>query len=190
MTTTDRRYRSQSGFSSIEVMFALGVFGVLAGVAVSQTTAARPGVKADAGMRAVLSQIYQARQLAIAERHNMRLTFTNGNEVVIMREERPGGAFTVVSTVTIAGGSRFVLVNGVPDTPDAFGNTSAVAFGVASEVKFSADGQLINQNGSTINGSVFVALPNEALSARAVTVLGSTGRVLGYKWNGRNWKQT
>jgi prepilin-type N-terminal cleavage/methylation domain-containing protein len=185
MTKTERR----TGFSLIEMVFVLGVSGVLTGVAISKMTAARPDVKADAGMRVVLSEIYHARELAVAQRHNMRLTFTNGNEVVIMREELPGGALTVVSTVTIEGGSRFVLVNGVPDTPDAFGNTSAVAFGVASEVKFSADGQLINQNGSTINGSVFVALPNEALSARAVTVLGSTGRVLSYKWDGRNWTQ-
>lgn len=183
MTKTDRR----PGFSLIEMMFALGVCGVLAGVAVSRITAARPEVRADAAMRAVLSQIYQARALAIAQRRNMRLSFTNGNEVVIMREES-GGGLTVVSAVTIDGGSRFVIINGMSDTPDAFGNAAAVAFGVASEVKFSAGGELINENGAPINGSVFVALPNDALSARAVTVRGSTGRVLGYRWDGGSWK--
>jgi len=35
---------------------------------------------------------------------------------------------------------------------------------------------------------VFVTLPNVVLSARAVTVLGSTGRVRGYRWDGSGWK--
>jgi hypothetical protein len=33
-----------------------------------------------------------------------------------------------------------------------------------------------------------LAIPNIGESARAVTVLGSTGRVRGYRWNGTNWK--
>jgi hypothetical protein len=47
---------------------------------------------------------------------------------------------------------------------------------------------MVNQDGSTCNGTVFVGLPGQALSARAATIMGSTGRVRGFRWDGRQWK--
>ena len=55
-------------------------------------------------------------------------------------------------------------------------------------MKFSPDGTLVNQDGASANGTAFLAIPNQALSARAVTILGSTGRIRGYKWNGSKWR--
>ena len=95
---------------------------------------------------------------------------------------------TVVSAVPLEGGIVFTLVDGLPDTPDAFGKDAAVAFGSATEVKFAPDGTLINQNGGSLNGTIFLAMPQQSQSARAITVLGSTGRVRGYKWDGAKWK--
>jgi hypothetical protein len=34
---------------------------------------------------------------------------------------------------------------------------------------------------------VFLAIPNAGFSSRAVTVLGATGRVRGYRWIGNQW---
>jgi hypothetical protein len=62
------------------------------------------------------------------------------------------------------------------------------ATGTPPEVKFAPDGTLINQDGLTLNGSVFVSLPSQALSARSVTFFGSTGRIRGFRWDGRAWK--
>jgi prepilin-type N-terminal cleavage/methylation domain-containing protein len=188
MIQTSSRHSSEGGFSLVEMMFVVGVMGVLTGMAVLQIGNARPALRGDGGMRVVLSQMNQAREAAITQRRNMRLTFTNGNQVQISREEIPGGGLTVISTVLFEGGARFGRISGLPDTPDQFGNSNDVNFGVATEVKFSAEGKLINQNGASINGTVFVSLPNQPLSARAVTVLGSTGRVRGFKWDGRIWK--
>jgi hypothetical protein len=64
-----------------------------------------------------------------------------------------------------------------------------VAFGSATtEMKFAPDGTLIDQDGVALNGTVFVALGNQALSTRAVAVFGSTGRIRAYRWDGKNWK--
>ena len=55
---------------------------------------------------------------------------------------------------------------------------------------FQSDGELVD--GSTyqpINGTVFLGVPGTATTARAVTVLGSTGRVRGWTGNGNNWTQ-
>jgi hypothetical protein len=75
----------------------------------------------------------------------------------------------------------------VPDTPDAFGNANAVAFGVANTVMFGTDGTLIDGNGNPLNGTVFLIIISQPESARAVTVLGATGRIRGYRWWGGVW---
>ena len=106
-------------------------------------------------------------------------------------KEVPGPATTVLSTVFLEGGIQYSLVNGLPDTPDAFGIGAPIDFGVVTNIKFTPDGTLVNPGRTVrhINGdSVFFAIPNLDLSARAITVLGSTGRIRAYRWNGRLWK--
>lgn len=188
MTKAEQRRASEAGFNLIEMMFVLGLMGVLSSMAVLQMNTSRPGLKGDGGMRVLLSQLNQAREMAITQRRNMRLVFDAGNRVQIQREEIPGGALTTLSSVLFEGGVQYTLVSGVPDTPDTFGASSAVAFGVATEVKFSPEGKLINQSGAWLNGSLFLAIPNQKLSARAVTILGSTGRVRAYRWDGSKWQ--
>jgi type II secretory pathway pseudopilin PulG len=190
MTSYPRRRSEAAGFSVVELLFAMGIMAVLAGMAVFQIGQSRPGALADGAMRVVLSQMNAARELAITQRRNMRLTFQNGT-VTIIREEVPGPTLTTITSIPFEGGLQFLTIAGVPDTPDGFGNASAVNFptatGTPPEVKFSSEGTFINQDGTTLNGSVFIALPNQKMSARGVTVFGSTGRVRGFRWNGSAW---
>jgi prepilin-type N-terminal cleavage/methylation domain-containing protein len=188
MTRVARRRICEAGFNLIEVMFVLGIAGILAGIAAVQIGASRPGLMGDGGMRAVMSQLNQARELAITQRRNMRVVFASPGTVQIYREEVPGPSTTLVQTVPLEGGVRFMLTAGLPDTPDAFGSASALSFGAATELKFAPDGTLVDQRGATLNGTVFLAVADLALSARAVTVLGSTGRVRGYRWDGQAWR--
>jgi hypothetical protein len=116
----------------------------------------------------------------------MQLTFTGTNVVNTIRQDIPAGT-TTLSSVPIEGGIQFSLMSSVSDTPDAFGNSSPVAFGVATAIRFSSDGSLVDQNGNPINGTIFLALPSISQSFRAVTVMGATGRVRGYKWDGAHW---
>jgi type II secretory pathway pseudopilin PulG len=182
----------EAGYSIIELMIVLGVMGVLCAMAVLQIGSSRPAALGDGAMRVILSQMNTARELAISQRRNMRLVFDQGSRVQIIREEVPGPTLTTISSVILEGTLQFGLISGLPDTPDAFGNSTAVTFptatGTPPEVKFTPNATLVNQDGAMLNGSVFVALPNQSLSARAVTVFGSTGRVRGYRWDGRNWK--
>jgi prepilin-type N-terminal cleavage/methylation domain-containing protein len=181
------RLVAQAGYSAIEMMMTVGIMGIVASMAVIQIGQSQPALKGDGGLRLVMSQLNTARELAITQRRYMRVTFTNPNQLQIIREEAPGPATTVISSVLIEGGVTFGLIAGLPDTPDAFGRNAAVDFGSATQLKFGPDGTFVNQVGQSLNGSVFVALPNLPLSARAVTVLGSTGRVRGYKWDGAHW---
>jgi prepilin-type N-terminal cleavage/methylation domain-containing protein len=183
------RVSAQAGYSLIELMFVTGIMAVVIGIAVVQIGSSRQGLNGDGAMRVVLSQANQARELAITQRRNMRLTFDSGNLVQIIREEVPGPTLTTISTVVFEGGLQFLKLAG--DTPEALGttgNATAVAFGTATQIKFAPDGTLVDQDGITLNGTVFVAFPNQMLSARAVTIFGSTGRIRGYRWDGRFWK--
>jgi type II secretory pathway pseudopilin PulG len=183
-----RYARSARGLSILEILLVVGLVGILSAMAVLQMGRSRSGLRGDGAMRVVLAQMRTARELAITERRYMRLVFTNPNQVDIVREEVPGPATTSRGSRLLEGGIQFVLVTGVPDTPDSFGATSAVAFGVVTDIKFSPDGTLVNENGQSINGSVFLAIPTVKDSVRAVTVLGSTGRIRGYRWDGANWR--
>jgi len=178
--------RRSHGYSAIELLLVLAVGSVVSAMAVFQIGNARPAYKGDGAMRVVMSQMNQAREMAITQRRYMQVVFTNANEIQIVRQD--GGVnTTVLSTIPFEGGVGFSLLSGVPDTPDGFGNNAAVDFGSATRVMFSTDGTLIDQTGGTTNGTIYLSLPNEPRSQRAVTILGATGRVRGYKWNGVSW---
>ena len=195
---TKRDYRSAAGFSLVEMMIVVGLAAVLTGMAVSQAGMSRPGMKGDGGMRVILGVMNQARQYAIQHRRYMRVVFTTPNLMQVVREDTP--LTTTVCPldfpqcpVVLEGNVQLGIVTGVPDTPDGFGinaaafNGSPVAFGSVTNVKFKPDGTLVNQDGLSTNGTVFLAIQNTALSSRAVTVLGATGRIRGYRWDGKNW---
>lgn len=188
MRTSQPSLASARGFSAIETLFIVAIMGIISAIAGFQMTTARPAMKGDGAMRIVMSQMRMARELAITQRRYMRVSFIAPDVVEIRREEVPGPSTTVIGTTVIEGGVIYDLVDGVPDTPDGFGKTSPVHFGTVTNIKFSPDGTLVNQDGQSINGSVFLAMPEIARSARAITVLGSTGRIRGYRWDGRLWK--
>lgn len=179
--------RREAGFSVLELLVVLAITGVLAAIGGLQIIMSRPGMQADSGMRVVLAHVRAARERAITERRYVRLNLVAPNTVQIVREEVNGGT-TVIATQQIESGVQFTIMGGVPDTPDQFGAPSAIAFGNAINIKFTPEGTLVNQDGVSLNGSVFLAQPIDSLSARSITILGATGRIRAYRWTGKDWK--
>ena len=187
MTSLFRRTRSHAGISLLETTLTVAIMAIVGSMATARLSSARRAMQSDGAMRVVMTELNTAREMAMTQRRNMELQFVGGNWVRVIRHEAPGVATTVLRSVALEGNATFSLAAGVPDTPDAFGNGNGVAFGVAQTVMFGTDGMLIDNNGNPLNGSVFLTIANTALSARAVTVLGATGRVRGYKWYGTGW---
>jgi Tfp pilus assembly protein FimT len=184
---------SEKGLSTLEMLVTVGIMGTIAAMATVQIGLARPSFKGDGAMRTVIAQLNIARELALTQRRFVRVDFDLAtNEIRVTREDVPNGT-TVIQSVPIEGGIRFGLTPGVPDTPDNFGNATAVSFGAAAQLRFTTDGQLVDQAGNPISGSVFLNWPGvgqgQERAARAVTILGATGRIRGYRWDGRNWKR-
>ncbi|HET9833819.1 MAG TPA: hypothetical protein VFP91_18985 [Vicinamibacterales bacterium] len=168
-------------------MLTIGIIGVVSGLAVLQIGAARQSILGDSGMRVVLAQLNVARELSISQRRTMQVQFGVPNALQIVRNDVPGGA-TLASAAVFEGRVEYMLVPGVPDTPDAFGRAQSIDFGAAAAILFNSDGTLVDERGRPINGTIFLAVRGgNDRSVRAITVLGATGRIRAYRWNGSTW---
>ena len=178
----------QAGFSMVELAGTLLLAGILAGLAIVNLNGIAPGTDANAALNETVAQLRKGRETAIAQRRNIELKFLGTNQIQLVRDEVPAGT-TILSTITLDSKMQFMLFNGVPDTPDLFGKTNAVSFGGANSLIFQSNGVLVDGSANPLNGSVFLGQANHPETARAVTVLGSTGRVRGYRWTGSTWIQ-
>jgi hypothetical protein len=139
-------------------------------------------------MAQTVAQLRRARETAMAQRRNIEIKFLENDQIQLERIDVPAGR-TVLSNVTLNNRFEFRLFDDVPDSPDGFGNGSAVDFGGSASLVFLSDGTLVDVLGNPLNGSVFLGLADHPETARAVTILGATGRVRGYRWNGTSWIQ-
>lgn len=180
--------RSERGFTLVEVMMTVMLIGILTSMAMFQFGAARPGMVADGAMRLVMSQLNSARELAVAQKRRIQVQFDTANNLLtVTRLDEPQGT-TVLAQVPFEGGVKYGGEDHVSsDTPDRFGWGAPIDFGAAQIIEFNTEGMLVDGSGSPINGTVFLNIPDTPQTIRGVTVLGSVGRVRGYRWNGTSW---
>jgi prepilin-type N-terminal cleavage/methylation domain-containing protein len=171
--------RPEAGYSLVELMVVVCLIGILGSMTVFQYLSARPGMQADAAMRVVMAELNSAREVAVSQRRSVQVAFVGVNRVTVTRIDVPSGT-TLLRDVSFEANLEFGLVEGAGDTPDAFGNDSASP----DMITFNSDGMLVDESGSPVNRTIFLIMPNAPQSFRAVTVLGSTGRVRGYRWAG------
>jgi prepilin-type N-terminal cleavage/methylation domain-containing protein len=188
---TVRRPAGERGFTLPEVLLVVGIFAILAGMAMLATPQAITMARADSALQQVIAELRGARDLAVSERRNIETRFIAPNEIQVLRRDVVGNVEagqTLVRQVFLEGGYRFQLGAGVPDTPDGFGAAAAVDFGVAAAVIFTSEGSVVDQTGDPLNGTVFVGRPSDPQTSRAITVFGPTALVQGYAWNGGVWR--
>jgi type II secretory pathway pseudopilin PulG len=189
--TMKSAHRRQQGFSLLEVTVVLGVTMIGLAMAIVQTSGLVPNLKANSAMDQVSSQLREARDTAMTQRRQVELQFAGNNQITVTVLEPIGTS--LATTVTLDGGAQFMLFGGMPDTPMAFGNNAAIYFGGVSGgptgMQFMSTGGLVDANGNPISGTVFLGIPGQPATARAVSVLGATGRIREYHWNGNAWQE-
>ena len=205
-----RTKRAEQGFSLIEMLTVVGLIAVVAAMAIMSTLSSTYSSKANSAMDGVITTLRTARQMAVTKRRNVLVTLTAPNMMTMEVQTLPGeAAATPIAPIYLndnaAGGCSFYVYPGLPDTPMGFGNSSALTFAPASggtaglAILFSTSGSLVGTtatsgynvvgNRNPVNASIFLAIPGQKNTARAVTVLGSTGRVRSYSWTGSSWQE-
>ena len=192
MTNSCRRLSDERGVTLTELMLTLAVAAIVSGMAAALMTDSRRAGQGDGAMRLVMAELNAARETAMTQRRSVQVQFLGGMWIKTIRLE-VNNSTTVLHTVALEGNMQFNVIPTIPDTPDAFGNASGVAFGAAQSIQFNGDGALVDSGGTPVNGTVFLSFMQKAITYRAVTVLGSTGRVRGYKWistqSGSGWSR-
>jgi prepilin-type N-terminal cleavage/methylation domain-containing protein len=183
----------QRGFSMIELLVVVSIILIISAISITQLRPNLQNARVDASMRQVLETLRQAREYSIANRRYVQVSFPANNQMrtTQMNTLTPGagGVNPVLSTITLSPPLIFTL-DGMPDTPDGCGVVSAVVFeclanGPVGGMIFQSDGELLDSvTRLPINGTVFMGIPGQQSTARAVTILGTTGRVRGWKSNG------
>jgi prepilin-type N-terminal cleavage/methylation domain-containing protein len=199
--------RNQQGFSMIEAVIVVGIISVLTAITVFQSFGTMETYEANSALDTVIGQLRAARQVAIAERRPVQVTFTPVSadhglptisyttdlNVGIAKQnyDQDNGVGANNTTGNCCGTplprqTQFLLENNVPDTPMAFGMCGPVCIGGVSggpgTMYFSPTGQFSQDTAGVLplNGTIFIGIPGRPDTARAVTILGGTGRVRPY----------
>ena len=194
MNTKNRR---EKGFSFVELIIVVGVVSVMTVLALPLMQNTVPSLRANAAMDQVIRLLRSARHSAISDRRITQLSFIGTNQIQILQVPPTGGAPVPLDIPsTLEGGGQFLVFATVPDTPMGFGNTTAVSFtnpanpgGGFPATQFLSDGSFGTAVGVPVNGTVFIGVPGKPYTARAVTILGTTGRIRAYHWDGTQWQQ-
>jgi type II secretory pathway pseudopilin PulG len=205
-----RTKRAEQGFSLLEMVVVVGLAFTVMAFAVMNTMSSSQNARSNSAMDAVISQLRQARELAIAKRRNVQVQFTAPNQIQLTVLTLPGEPIPQAIAPTflndnVGGGLTFTVFPTLPDTPMGFGNSTAINLqqptgGGAWTCMFTTSGAFVGTaqsaaslyqatNNNPVNASIFLGITGKPTSARAVTVFGATGRVRSYYWTGTSWQE-
>jgi hypothetical protein len=188
----------------MELMIVLAVGTIITVMAIVQLQPTLQGFRASAAQSEVEGALRRARELAISDRRTIAVQFGNdafGNSQVSLSQYQlvgvPPAVVQVLNpnpflVIPIENSVSFRLFPQMPDTPDRFGNAAplffgGVAYAPGTILNFQSDGTFTDAVGNPVSGTVFMGIQNFPNSARAVTVMGATGRVKAYNGGGSSW---
>jgi Tfp pilus assembly protein FimT len=182
---------SERGFTSAEMAIIVLIIAIVIGSALLTGNTLLPTLHADSSLDLVVTQLRQAREQAMDERRNFVVTFNGTNEITVQRQELPlsNPTYTLIADNFLGQGMLYTVLSGVGDTPDQFDPLlTPVSVGSGTSITFQGDGTAVNTTtGQQVNATVFMATSGETITARAVTVMGATGQIQGYRYNGSTW---
>jgi type II secretory pathway pseudopilin PulG len=186
----------------LEMVVVIGVILVALSMALIQFQPSIQQFRANAARDQIQGALRQARELAISQRRYVQVQFNvsppcppAAQVPACIALTRLGGPAdpTVLYALPVESSVQFMTFAGMPDTPDGFGVPpgGGIIFGGVvggpNTMMYQSDGTFVNGAGTTLNGTVFMGVPGIVSTARAVSVLGTTGRVRSYNGVGSAW---
>jgi Tfp pilus assembly protein FimT len=173
-----------------ELLVTVAILMVGGAVAVMNVAGAVRSSHVETAYQNTLDQLRFARQVAIDKRTVCRVDFTAPGTVSVTQAFADGTPVQT-ETITLPADVQYTVVAGMPTpptpTPDNLGNGTVaidfdrVAGGSGATIFFQPDGSALDAAGRTNDGVIYVARPNELTGARAITLLGTTGRLRGWR---------
>ncbi len=188
------------GFSLLELMAVMAAIAVMLAFSFISASNIVPSFRATSGMNQVMGVIRRARHAALSDRRTVAVNFIGNNQIQLLTIPPGGGVGTPLdklAPITIEGGVQFLYFPATGDTPMGFGSCPAgTCFtnpanpgGGLPATTFLADGTFGAGIGVPVNGTIFLGIPNKPTTARAITILGATGRIRTYYWDGHVWQE-
>jgi type II secretory pathway pseudopilin PulG len=180
----------QAGFSVTELLVTMAILMTGGAIAVMNISGAVRNSHVETAYQNTLDQLRLARQVAIDKRTVCRVDFTAPGTIAVTQAFADGTPVQT-ETVTLPTDVQYTVVAGMPSpptpTPDNIGNGNIaidfdrVAGGSGTTIYFQPDGSALDAAGRSNDGVIYVARPNELTGARAITLLGTTGRIRGWR---------
>jgi hypothetical protein len=144
-------------------------------------------------MQLLEAQLRQAREVAIDQRRYVTVTFQGTSELVAVIVGLNGSSNTQLYDYVLPERMAYTLFAGIGDTPDGYGDTSAVTYNCPGStlpctITFNSDGSVQDGQSGSSNGSIFIGIAGQTQTARAVTILSATGKIKGWRYTGSAWK--
>jgi len=186
------RLPGEAGLTVVELAFSLAIICVIVVVVFEAYANAYPALRASSAVQLLQAQLRQAREVSIDQRRSVQVTFQGTAEMVAVIQGINGAANTTLYDYFLPEKLSYVLESGVPDTPDAFGNSYAVNYACPSNtlpctITFQSDGSVLDGSNGSTNGTIFIGIASQTQTARAVTILSATGRIKAWSYNGSAW---
>jgi hypothetical protein len=178
----------ESGYTLTELVVVMAITVTVMAICIAWVPPMTEVMQGDSDLQTLTGQVVLAREAATNQRRSVEVQFLTPNVIQVVRQNLPNGT-TVLARAVLQHGTEYRKFSGVPDTPDGFGASAAINLSGSSHVYFGADGMLTDAAGNPVNATLFLGQPTRPLTARALTIFGSTARVRGYRWNGAQWRQ-
>lgn len=181
-----RPVRSQRGFTLNEVVVTIAVFLTASAMAISPLMSAVTFYRADGQAQRVMGLLQLARETAIMRQRDVELVADPAARRLRL-VLHDGGQQTLLREVSLEYGVQFRQFDGM-GAPEGLGDDGPIDFGGAPALLFISDGTLVGDDDLPVSGTIFLGIPGQPASARAVTINGATARARLYDWN-NGWTQ-
>ena len=204
--------RRQAGFSMIELLLVIAIIAIMSGIAVISARYLLPEMRANQAAYQVAGSMREARMLAMSGNINVCMEFPADDRIRIGIWNINAGvsscdditatatlpAWVLDPSVTLEHGHVFLWNDSLTEAEPGLGAGSSIIFGgtavtpgdtpLKRRFVFTADGFLTEyfDLNNPINGTIYIGHPNSEL-ARAVTILGATGRIHSLRWKNGAW---
>ena len=173
-------------------MIVVAIVLVMGGVAIFQIAPALRGAKSQTALETTLGIMRRYHDAAVDQRRIYQVVFTQPRSIQINVEvfDANGNiSWSPVESYKLPVETQFLCVTGIPTgaPPDGLGQgANAIDFmvdngGGYNTVVFQKDGRATDMLGRLNNGVVYIAQAGDLSSSKAVSLLGATGRVKGWR---------